>query len=160
MSTYVQMVNDKELAILKKDPASINKLSQPAGKSYSTYYFCSISYFLTGDAWGSKKHPLSAMLFGDEHIDTSTLENGSFGVIRAPSVAKIAAALAKVDLKKLKKDVSEADWDALMEEEVDDAEMLLESEDAAAEVTADVERLAKFYDSASKKKLGVVMYTT
>jgi hypothetical protein len=158
-ATHVQMVTDKELADIETTPSSISKLNQPADKTYTTHYACSINYFLTGSAWG-EEHPLAAMLSGKEQVNTPALENGQFGVVRPKHVAKLAELLSRVDTKKLRARVNKADWDELADEEVLDAEILQESDDPAGELLGDVERLAAFYADADKKKLGVVMYTT
>jgi hypothetical protein len=158
MTTYVQMVSQSELDGLRKTPASINKLDKPDSETFSTHYACCINYFVTGDAY-PEEHALAAMLFGEDMIETSTLENGSFGVVSPAKVAKLATLLAKVDVGKLRTRVKKADWDELMDEEVDDAELLQESDDPVRELAGDFERLASFYGAAAEKKLGVAMYT-
>ncbi len=159
MATYVQMVTDEEIAALRADPASIHGLDKPEDQSFRTYYACCISYFLTGDPYPSRS-PLAPMLSGAESVETSTLENGSFGVVPAKTAAAVARELAKVDMKKLRARIAKADLSELVDEEVDDAEVLSEAEDPVAELMQDVEELASFYARAAEMKLGVAMYTT
>lgn len=160
-NTYVQMVSDAEIAALQKAPATIGALDKPSSECFSTYHFTAINYFLTGDAYPSKKHALGALLSGEKSVSTSTLENGAFAINRAATVATLSAALSKVDLKALAKAVKDADLDELRDEdEVDEEYALGESEDPAKELVAAVKSLQKFYESAVKKGLGVVIYTT
>ena len=159
MAAWLQLVTDKEIAALRKMPTKINKLNN---EGFNTYWYCTINYFLCGDAYPSpvKKKPLTAMLFGYESIQTSTLECGNFGLIMPSSVKAIANALENVDLAKLKKQVENADPEELAEEEVDDFELLAEGDDAGMTVVEDVKGLRKFYSKAAKLGRGVVMYTT
>lgn len=161
MNTYVQMVSDDEIAALKKAPATISAVDKPASERFSTYYFTPINYFLTGAAYPSKKHSLGAVLCGEKSVSTAVLENGSFAVNSAATVAKLSAALAKVDVKALQQAVKDADLDALREdEEVDEEHSLEESGNPAKELAKCVTELQRFYASAAKKGLGVVIFTT
>jgi hypothetical protein len=158
MCTYVQMVTDEEIAALRKKPESINQLDKP--ETFSTYLFTPINYFLTGSAYPGKKHALAALLCGEKSVATQTLENGSFDVTSAKTVAKLATELAKVDLKKVKKKIEAADWDELRDSEEVDEECVLESsEDVPQEIIGEIEGLKKFLASAAKKKRGLAIFT-
>jgi len=160
MAAHLQLVTDKEIDALIKQPARINKLDN---EGYSSYWYTTINFFLCGDAWpsASKKKPLTAMFFGYETIDTATLENGNFGVIRPGDVKAIASALAKVNLEKLKKQVEDADADEMAEAECDDYELLVtDDEDPGKTVAEDVRGLCAFYENAAKLGRGVVMYSS
>jgi hypothetical protein len=160
MCTYVQMVTDSEIVALQKKPETINQLDKPRSETFSTYHFTTINYFLTGSAYPSK-HALAAVLCGEKSVSTSTLENGSFDVTSPKLVRKLAAALAKVDLDEVKESVAAADWDTLRDEEEVDEECVLESsDDPAAEIVGEIERLEKFMSAAAKKKRGLAIYTT
>lgn len=163
MATWLQMVTEDELRALKAAPTTINKLDKPGGESFSTHYFCSISYFVTGDAWGgdAEKNPLAGMLFGFESIDCSTLENGNFGVVTPAQVALVIAKLEVIDLDTVKAKIDDADPDELEEDEVEDFELLLEDDEPASEVLVDeIKRLTTFYKAAAENRRGIVMYTT
>ena len=160
-NTYVQMVSDAEIAALEKAPATIGALDKRGNERFTTYHFTAINYFLTGDAYPSKKHALGAALCGEKSVSTSTLENGAFSINRAATVAKLSAALSKVDLKALKQAVKDADLDELRDEdEVDEEYALGESDDPAKELVSAVKELQTFYENAAKKGLGVAIYTT
>lgn len=161
MNTWLQMVTASEIDALKKNPPSITKLDKKDA-SYSTYYPCSINYFLMGAAYPDRaEHPLGSMLFGSESVDCSTLETGNFGLVSPRDVNTIATNLAKVDLVKLAKAVDDVDTGVLSDEEVDDFEILAEAgEGASKALVAEIERLAKFYRRAADTKVGVVMYTS
>ena len=66
MNTWLQMVSEEEIAALKRDPTSINKLNKPNAESCSTYFGCTVNYFVVGDAYpsGSAKTPLNGLLAG------------------------------------------------------------------------------------------------
>lgn len=160
MATWLQLVTDKEIDLLVREPARINKLDN---EGINTYWSQTISYFLCGDAWpsASRKKPLTAMFFGYETVDTATLENGNFGVVRPGDVKAIATALATVDLAKLKTQVEEADEADLEDAECEDFELLkTDDEDPGQTIVDDVKSLHAFYDRARKLGRGVVMYTT
>ena len=160
MAAHLQLVTDQEIDALVNEPARINKLDN---EGFSSYWSLSISFFLCGDGWpsASKQRPLTAMFFGYETIETPTLENGSFGLVRPADVRAIATALAKVDLKKLKTQVEEADPDEMADAECDDFELLVtDDEDPGKTVAEDVKGLAAFYEKAAKLGHGVVMYSS
>ncbi|MDQ3340949.1 MAG: YfbM family protein [Myxococcota bacterium] len=160
MAVYLVAVSDKEIELLVKQPAQINKLDN---EGVSSYWYTSINFFLCGDAWpeASKKKPLTAMFFGYETIDTATLENGNFGLVRPADVKGIASALAKVNLEKLKKQVEEADADEMADEECDDFELLVtDDEDPGATIVESVTAVRAFYEKAAKLGRGVVMYSS
>ena len=159
MVTWVQQVNDSEIAALQKEPGSINRLDKPAAETFRTHYECSINYFVTGDAYPGD-HPLASLLCGTTAIRTSTLENGAFGVSSAAEVAAMAEALAKVDVDGIRTAVAAADFAELMEEDVDDAEILAESDDPAKTLGDEVAELVRFYRSAAENALGVAAYTS
>lgn len=158
MNTYLQMVSDAELEALRDQPSSINRLVKPAEASYSTYYACSINYFLAGDAYPSEG-ALASMLFGATAIETDTLENGSFGVVTASEAKALARALAELDLGELEARVRQADPDELADEEVDDFELLVEDEDPAKLLVAEIRQLVAFYAGAAERNMGVAMFT-
>jgi len=164
MNTWLQMVSADELAALKKNPPGVNKINKPAAESCSTYYGCSINYFINGDAYpsGDEEEPLTGCLAGFESVACDTLENGAFHIVPPALTAAVAAALAKVDLTTVKQRVHDADADELADEEVDDFELLSDGdEDDPAEVLAgDIEHLVAFYRSAATKQRGVVIYTS
>jgi len=159
MATWLQMVSEAEIAALRANPPSINKLDKPAADSFRTHYFCSINYFVTGEAFGGD--PVRGMLTGLEAVDCKTLENGSFGVVTPAQATGLAQQLEKLDLDAIKAKVDDADPDEIEEAEVDDFEILMEADEPAGEViVSEVQSLAKFYKDAAKQQLGVVMYTT
>lgn len=160
MNTWLQMVSAAELDALEKAPASINALDKPSDQTYSTYYPCSINYFLLGTAYPDGEDPLGTMLFGAATIDCATLENGNFGIVPPGKVAAIAEKLAKLDLKKLAKSVEDADADELADQEVDDFEILAEDDEPSKTLVGAVKALATFYQRAADTKVGIVMYTT
>jgi len=162
MATWLQMVSEAEIAALRANPPSINKLDKPAAESFRTYYFCSINYFVTGDAWGGgTDDPVGGMLSGFASVECSTLENGSFNVVTPAQAAQVSQGLDKLDVDAIKAKVDDADPDEIEEAEVDDFEILMEADEPAGEViVSEVQSLAKFYKDAANKQLGVVMYTT
>jgi hypothetical protein len=163
MNTWLQMVSEDEIAVLKRDPASINKLNKPENESCSTYYACSINYFLVGDAYpsGEQDNPLTGFLGGFESVECNTLENGCFHIVPAAMADPIAVALGKLDLDAIKAKVNEADPGELADEEVDDFEILTDDDaDPGDTLASDVAALREFYRSAAKAKRGVVIYTS
>jgi hypothetical protein len=162
MSTMLQMVSIKEIAALKKTPSGITKLNKPGAESYSTYYGATINYFLCGDAYpdGDTDHPLGAALCGIESIAAPALENGAFTLVSPEQVRAIAKALEQVDLMKLRKQVETADAEKLAEEDVDDFELLKETDAPSATLVSDVRMLTTFYKDAASRNAGVVMYTS
>lgn len=162
MSTMLQMVSIKEIAALKKTPSGITKLNKPGAESYSTYYGATINYFLCGDAYpdGSGDNPLGAALCGIESIAAPALENGAFTLVSPEQVRAIAKALEQVDVMKLRKQVETADAEKLAEEDVDDFELLKETDAPSATLVSDVRMLTTFYKDAASRNAGVVMYTT
>src|ERR1700733_9412146 len=126
MNTWLQMVTASEIDALKKNPPSITKLDKKDA-SYSTYYPCSINYFLAGAAYPDRAdHPLGSMLFGSESVDCVTLENGNFGLVSPRDVNSIASNLAKIDLVVVAKAVNDVDSGAITDE-VDDFVTLSET---------------------------------
>jgi hypothetical protein len=161
MATMIHMVTDDEIAALAKEPASINRLPVRKGETFHTHLYTAINYFLCGSAYPDGKKPLALALGGERNVETPTLENGSFDVTSSPSVAKIADALAKVDLKAIGKKISAADFDELRdEEEVDEEEVLSGSDDPVAELIGEIEGLQQFYAAAKEKQKGVAIYTS
>lgn len=162
MNTWLQMIDAAEWKALKKDPSRINRMNKPASESCSTYDFCAINYFLTGDAYpsGSKSKPLATFLAGLESVECKMLENGYLHLVPAAVAQPIAAALEKVDANALKTRIAAADDDDLQEAEVYDVETLGEDDDRGAVVLEDIERLRAFYKAAAKKNCGVVIYTS
>jgi hypothetical protein len=159
MTTYVQMVTEAEIAELRKSPKSINQLDKPSAETFRTHYEGCINYFLTGTAYPDD-HALASMLSGTDHVATPTLENGGFGVSSAAQVAAIAKELAKVDVKAIRKAVGSADFDDLMDEEVEDAEILQQSDDPTKVLGDEIDELVRFYAKAAEKNLGVAAYTS
>ena len=161
MAVWLQMVTDKEINALRKDPAKINRLDN---EGYSSYYYTTINFFLCGDAWPSsvRRNPLTAMFFGYDTVDTQTLENGNFGVVMPADVKAIANALAKVDFAKLAKQVENADAEELEEAECYDFEMLMDhdADDPGKAICDDVKGLRAFYAKCAKLGRGVVMYSS
>jgi hypothetical protein len=160
MEACLQLVTDKEIDALVKDPTKLNALSN---QSAGSYFYNSITFFLCGNAWpkASRKKPLTAMYLGFELVPTQSLENGNFGIVRPADVKLIADALAKVDLVKLKKQVEKADPEEMEEEECYDFELLTDGdeEDPGKAVVDDVVKLRKFYEKAKKLGRGVVMFS-
>jgi Domain of unknown function (DUF1877) len=160
MAARLQMVTDKEIDLLVREPGRINRLNN---EGFGTHWFQTISFMLCGDAWPSAKHkrPLTAVFFGYETVDTTTLENGNFGIVRPGDVKAIAKALAAVDLMDLKTRVEQADDDEMADAECEDFEILkTDDEDPGETVVDDVEGLQAFYAKASKLGRGVVMYAS
>ena len=161
MSTMLQMVSIKEIAALKKTPSGIAKLNKPGAESYSTYYGATINYFLCGEAYpDGTDNPLGAALSGIESIAAPALENGAFTLVSPEQVRAIAKALEQVDVMKLRKAVETADADKLADEDVDDFELLKETDAPSATLVSDVRMLTTFYKDAASRNAGVVMYTT
>lgn len=163
MATYLQMVSEIELAKLKSQPTWINQLSKPDEHSYVTHYFCSINYFVSGDAWpsGSRTNPLGGLLFGFSSVSCPTLENGNFGVLRPAEAELVLQSLATVDLTKIRERIEQADPGELEDEEVDDYELLIEDDEPPADViAAELESLVAFYKRAVRHRYGVISYTT
>jgi len=159
-STTLQMVSTKELILLRKTPSGIRKLNKPHAESFSTYYFRSLNWFMLGDiAPAIEGNPVAAALVGYETIATPSLDSGSFNVIGADQIPDIAAALEKVDLKKLRKDVETADKAVLAKQKVDDFERVSADDSPAATIVTDVKQLTSFYRNAAAKHMGVVIYT-
>ncbi len=163
MNTWLQMVSEDEIAALKRDPASINKLNKPKNESCSTYFMCSINYFVCGDAYpsGTAATPLTGFLSGFESVPCETLENGYFHVVPPAMAAPIADALGKLDLDAIKDKVDEADADELADDEVDDFEILTDGDEEPGEtLVSDITALLEFYRRAATAKRGVVIYTS
>jgi hypothetical protein len=161
MSTTLLLAGARELAKLEAQPTWINRFR--AAGTYSTYYHCSLNYFVSGDAWpsGSRKRPLGGMLFGFRSVTCPTLEGGNFGVLDPGDVPLVLAAFAKLDLAAIRDAVESADSEDLEEEEVDDFELLLEGDEApAAVLEADLVQLIAFYKRAARGRYGIVSYTT
>ena len=160
MAARLQLVTDKEIAMLVADPARINRLNN---EGVNAYWYTSINFFLCGDAWPSaeRSQPLTAMFFGYETIDTPTLENGNFGIVRPGDVKPIARALAKVNMKRLRAQVAEADVDEMVDEECDDFDILVtDDEDPGGTIAETVAQVRAFYAKAMKLGRGVVMYSS
>jgi hypothetical protein len=164
MNTWLQMVSADELAALRQNPPGINKLDKPAAESCSTYFGCTINYFINGDAYpsGDEDQPLTGCLAGFESVACETLENGHFHVVPPALAGPIAAALARLDLVAVKQRVDAADAEELAEEDVDDFEILTDGdeEDPGETLVGDIEHLLAFYKSAATKQRGVVIYTS
>jgi hypothetical protein len=161
MATTLLLVGARDLAKLEAQPTWINRFR--AAGTYSTYYYCSLNYFVAGDAWpaGSRKRPLGGMLYGFRSVTCPTLECGNFGVLEPAEVPLVLAAFAKLDLAAIREAVEHADSDDLEEEEVDDFELLLEDDDAPADaLEADLRSLIAFYKRAARGRYGIVSYTT
>jgi hypothetical protein len=164
MATYLQMVSEVDLAKLRAQPTWINELDRPDEQSYSTYFWCTINYFLAGDAWpmGSKQQPLGGLLFGFSSVTCPTLEHGHFGVLDPGDAELVLRALGMIDLADIRRRIADADPDELAEEEVDDFELLVEDaeEDPGDVIASEVEGLVEFYKHAVRHRYGVVSYTT
>jgi hypothetical protein len=163
MNTWLQMVDSNELDALKRDPTSINKLNKPGDQSCSTYFACSINYFVVGEAYpgGEPDQPLTGFLGGFESVACDTLENGYFHVVPPAMTAPIAAALGKLDLDAIKAEVDEADPEELADDEVDDFEILTDGDEHPGEtLIGDLAALRDFYRRAAEAKRGVVIYTS
>jgi Domain of unknown function (DUF1877) len=160
MAARLQLVTDKEIDLLVREPAQINKLDN---EGFSSLWFQTISYLLCDDAWpaASRSEPLTAMFHGHETVKTSTLENGNFGVVRPGDVKAIASALAQVDLDTLKERVETVGDEEMQDAECDDFELLkADDEDPGQTVIDDVKGLRAFYERASKLGRGIVMYAS
>lgn len=160
MAARLQLVTDREIAALVADPSRINRLNNDG---VNAYWYTSINFFLCGDAWPSteRSQPLTAMFFGYETIDTPTLENGNFGLVRPGDVKPIARALAKVNMKRLRTQISEADVEEMVDEECDDFEILAtDYDDPGDTIVETVSDVRKFYARATKLGRGVVMYSS
>src|ERR1700689_1222849 len=134
MDTCLQMVDAKEIAALKKTPTSIGPLGKPRARLYSTYYPCSINFFLVGAPYPAPtSSPLSAALFGRELIDCEALEAGHFGIVPRGKVAAIASRLEKVDLKKVAAAFAKANR-AHLARTIDDFELLISDDHASKQL--------------------------
>ena len=163
MNTWLQMVSDDEIAALRRDPSSINGMNKPDKESCSTYFQCSINYFVVGDAYpsGTTEAPLAGFLGGFESVACDTLENGYFHLVPPAMAAPIATALGKVDLDAIKDKVDEADAEELADDEVDDFEILTDGDEQPGEtLVSDITALLEFYRRAAEMKRGVVIYTS
>lgn len=156
-ATYLQAVSQEELDELCEEPTSINQLDKP--DSVTTYFAPSINYFVTGSAYPTD-HDLAPMLMGEDSVDCSTLENGSFDFVTPDTVRAIAELLADVDLGDVRAKVEKADLEELVdEEELYDLEVL-DSADAPETIAAELGKLQAFYEQAAEAGMAVVMYTT
>jgi len=163
MATYLQMVDKKEIGKLRANPEWIHELDQPSDDSYRTHFCCSINYFLTGSAWPDPDESgLACILGGSESVACKTLENGAFSLLAPDEVSVLAKRLARVDLKHVRAEIENADFDRLVEEEeVDDLELLEGiEEDPADLLMGEIDELIEFYGNAADAKKGVVSYTT
>lgn len=158
--TLLQMATDETIEALREDPARVADLPAPAGGggSFLTYYLCSLNYFITGAAYPSN-HALGGVLLGLEHHATDALNAGTFGCVPAVSAKDLARLLAELDLSQIEDAVGSADFDDLLDQDVDDADALAAEPDPAKEVGDSLRRLAAFYAEAARRDLGVVMFT-
>lgn len=156
MSTYLQSVSPDELAGLKADPAKINQLDKPL--CFITQFGCTINYVLSGPGYPACTEPLGAVIHGAEFVETSTLENGSFGVIDKADCVVILP-LLDVDLEKVKAILATIDHVVMDEEELYEAEDLTPKE-LAEYVLDGLSELKSFYSQVVKLGNAVLTYTT
>ena len=137
------------------------EIRRSSSQNYSTYYPCTINYFIVG-----KPHPkptiakpLTAALFGLELVDCESLEAGNFGVVLPGKVAAIARSLEAIDLKEIKAAYAKANAKQLAKAEVDDFDLLITVDEPVKRLVAAIVELKKFYKRAVKTKLGIVMFT-
>lgn len=156
MATYLQMVSPEELAQLEADPTTINKLDQPT--SMSTYYSCTVNFFLTGSAYPGD-HPLAPLVQGSRTVETATLENGSFGVVDPSDVAALVEALTTVDSNAIRQSAEAADFDELVEEEEIYELEVMEHSEVPGDLVEAIASLLTFYQEVSAENAAVVMFT-
>ena len=157
MATYLQSVSATELDALKKDPTSINTLDQPV--DFRTHFAGPINYLLTGTAWPNE-HPLAGVLYGNESVETATLENGAFGVVSSEETAAIREELAALNLETLIASI--ASWDiagVVEEEEMYELEVMT-TDEIAEILLSELPMLVEFYNDAANDGCAVVTYTT
>lgn len=162
MSTDLFLVSEEELASLKEAPHRLQELERDAAHQFGTHFACCINYFLTGDAYGESS-PLGALLFGDEQVPASQLENGELGVISPVEAAALSKLLQQVDLSEVRRQIQsaqESDWEDLDDAEVDDLDVLLDAKKPVDELMRAILRLKELYAIAAASGLGVVMYTS
>lgn len=182
MSTTLFAVTEETMKRLEAKPDSIGDFESK--EKYDTYLWQSLPYFLTSgddaedgdddedeeeeeededDEDDVEEHPLDAVLTGDRTVKCKQLENGAFYTLTASRVVELSALLAAVKPLEVKKRVLAADLEEALDGELyEELEQLdlTEPDAAAAQVVKDLKALVKFYDSAAKQKLGIVLYTT
>ena len=163
MTTYLQLVDAKELAELRSAPETINRLDKKGELSFFTQLPSTLSFFAFGDAYPDDEQ--GAVFNGLDTVECDTLENGSFGLIEPGDVGSVLAVLKEVDAKQLYDRVVEADLDDLAsddEAELEEIELvgLNAEDDPAGVLVKELSSVVAFYERAAQKKLGVVMYTT
>jgi hypothetical protein len=162
LATFLHLVGAAELDKLRAQPTWIHQLHPPDEYTFLTHHACSINYFVTGDAWpaGSRRRPLGGMLFGFSSVRCPTLEHGSFDVVAPHQVRWVLDALATLELAAVRDRIEHADPDELEAQEVDDYELLLEDDDAPADVIeAELTSIASFYLQAARDRYAIVSYT-
>ena len=136
---------------------NINRLVSPV--SFTTHLNQSLPFFITGSAYPTEQL-LAAMLHGHRQVPTTSLENGSFGVVEPQRVGALVQGLMEVDRSAVRAAVEQANLAAL----VDDEELYdLEVSDPATladDLLADLERLIDFYRQVVEVGGAVVGYVS
>ncbi|MFV8751239.1 DUF1877 family protein [Nannocystaceae bacterium ST9] len=160
MTTYLQRVDDREIAALQRDPKSVTKLDKPGEHTHSTSFACSLNYFIAGNAYPDPDDPFGNLTYGVA-IDCAALENGNFDVISPARVAALAPRLAEIDLDAIVEAVGEADFELLIDdEELYDLELVDEDEDVGKLIAQEARALIEFHRQTAALGLGLVVYTT
>lgn len=162
MSTDLFLVSKEELESLQKEPQQLFEMERNAAHQFGTHFACCINYFLTGDAYGDDS-PLGSLLFGDEQVQASQLENGEFGINSPGEAAKLSKLLHQADLSEIRREIQsaqESDWEGLDDAEVDDLDVLLDAKKPVDELMRAILGLKELYAIAAEGGLGVVMYTS
>jgi hypothetical protein len=163
MTTYFQMVTSAELAALEAEPTTINQLDQPDEQCAATQLQCTLAYFLCGDAYPDPTaSALAAAIAGEQSVDTDTLENGAFYLVRPERVADAAREMAQLDLQAIRSAVQNAELEELVdEEELYDLEpWIYDDTDMGQVIVDEVKSLRDFCERAAAAGFAVALYTT
>ncbi|MBJ6762287.1 DUF1877 family protein [Myxococcaceae bacterium JPH2] len=128
----------------RRPPDTITSIDKPASEQFATQLYTSINYFLTGAAYPAKKHPLSAVLGGEKHVKAKSVESAGFDLTTTATVAKLSAALTKVDLAVIKSALKKADFDELRDDEEVDEECVLEGSGNSKIAAEIIEEIKEF----------------
>lgn len=158
LQIHLQPVSGDEIEMLQADPECIHTIE--SSFFYSTYYYASLNYFLTGEAYPyENKEPLSYILRGQERYPCASLaESPYIEITRPENVIAIENALRKVDAAVLRDKIETADFDTIINaEELYDLEFG-SKEGSIESIMSDLKRLQGFYAEVLNAKTGVVMH--
>ena len=144
-----------------KNPATINQLDEPVFLFVN--FQQTLCFLLTGESYpGDEDNALAIGLYGHDSVETSTLENGSFDLVRPERVPEVAQAYGAVDLNAFKAKVSATDFQELVEEhELYDIESWLgDDAEIHSGLVRELEQLRAFYAKVVLQKAGVAIYVS